>query len=126
MPPGDQKLGGALPKTISLLTGITGAPAEAEDGPDNPGGVASSSTTGVTGAGVLTFGDEGGTMGMAEPPGDQKLGGALRRTTSLLAGTTGVTGPGSRTLGTNSDAEPLRGGGAEEVVMRVGQPPRAH
>jgi len=72
---------------------------------------------------------------MAAPPGDQKLGGVLRKTISGLTGTrtgveasvladdpgsvassstAGVTGVDSRVLGTNSDAAALRGVGAEE------------
>jgi hypothetical protein len=36
--------------------------------------------------------EEGGTMGMAQPPADQKLGGLLRKVIAFLAGTTGSEG----------------------------------
>jgi hypothetical protein len=36
--------------------------------------------------------EEGGMMGMAQPPGDQKLGGLLRKVIAFLTGITGSEG----------------------------------
>jgi hypothetical protein len=56
--------------------------------------------------------EEGGTMGMAQPPGDQKLGGLERNASDVLTGPAGTAnGPemllSMRALGTNGAAETL-------------------